>query len=290
MQKQQWQGLIGLIIATLIWGMTFAFIKDAIATIKPFNFLFWRFGLATILLLIIFWKKLNFNYRNLTTGSLLGLFLAGTVIFQTIGLQYTNASTASFITGLSVILVAIFESMRNKKAPSLYLIIAIIFALTGLALITLKDGLSINKGDFWVLLCAFCFAFYILLAGSSSQKRDTLSLTFVQSLTVCSLSLILSFTEGGLSIPQEHNVWVSLLFCAIFASIIAFILQIHYQQFVSASKAAIIFALEPVFATIAAAIYLSEHLTLQFYIGSLLIFLSILFSEKKAKQKIIPQD
>ena len=117
-------GVGAILLATLFWGMTFAFIKDAVATLSPFNFLFWRFGIASFLLLLIFWQKIRFDRQTLFYGTLLGLLLAGTVIFQTIGLRYTTASTASFITGLSVIVVALFESFLNKQWPSLYVITA----------------------------------------------------------------------------------------------------------------------------------------------------------------------
>ncbi|MFW2571518.1 DMT family transporter [Legionella sp. 29fVS95] len=283
-------GVGAILLATLFWGMTFAFIKDAVATLSPFNFLFWRFGIASFLLLLIFWQKIRFDRQTLFYGTLLGLLLAGTVIFQTIGLRYTTASTASFITGLSVIVVALFESFLNKQWPSLYVITATLIALVGVGFITLSDGFTVSQGDLWVLLCAFCFAGYILFAGKASQIHQSLSLTFIQSLFVCLLAGVASLFTTKLAIPSQTNVWVAILFCSIFASIFAFLLQLQFQKYVSSTKAAIIFSLEPVFATITAAIYLHEQLTVQFFIGALMIFFAILLSEKRTKQKVIPQD
>ncbi|WED44246.1 DMT family transporter [Legionella cardiaca] len=283
-------GAGAILLATLFWGMTFAFIKDAVATLTPFNFLFWRFGIASILLLIIFWKKIKFTKPILHNGILLGIFLAGTVIFQTIGLRYTTASTASFITGLSVILVALFESLSNRSWPSIYVISAAFTALIGVGFITLSEGLAINQGDLWVLLCAFCFAGYILYAGKASRIHQPLSLTFIQSSFVCLIAGLASLLTASIAIPRETNVWISILFCSIFASILAFILQLQFQKYVSSTKAAIIFSLEPVFATITAAIYLNERLTPRFFVGALLIFFAILLSEKRSKQKVIPQE
>lgn len=274
----------------MFWGMTFAFIKDAVATLTPFNFLFWRFGIASVLLLLIFWQKIKFNQQTLFYGTFLGLLLAGTVIFQTIGLRYTAASTASFITGLSVILVALFESFLNKQWPSIYVVAAALIALVGVGLITLADGFTLNQGDVWVLLCAFCFAGYILFAGKASRIHQPISLTFIQAIFVCILAGVASLFTTKLAIPLQSNVWVAILFCSIFASIFAFLLQLQFQKYVSSTKAAIIFSLEPVFATITAAIYLHEQLTIQFYIGALMIFFAILLSEKRAKQKVIPQE
>ncbi|MCW8409806.1 DMT family transporter [Legionella sp. PATHC035] len=283
-------GTGAILLATMFWGMTFAFIKDAVATLTPFNFLFWRFGIASVLLLLIFWQKIKFNQQTLFYGTFLGLLLAGTVIFQTIGLRYTAASTASFITGLSVILVALFESFLNKQWPSIYVVAAALIALVGVGLITLADGFTLNQGDVWVLLCAFCFAGYILFAGKASRIHQPISLTFIQAIFVCILAGVASLFTTKLAIPLQSNVWVAILFCSIFASIFAFLLQLQFQKYVSSTKAAIIFSLEPVFATITAAIYLHEQLTIQFYIGALMIFFAILLSEKRAKQKVIPQE
>ncbi|MCW8400854.1 DMT family transporter [Legionella sp. PATHC038] len=289
-KNQSALGTGAIILATLFWGMTFAFIKDAVATLSPLNFLFWRFGIASILLLIVFWKKIKFNKQVFLYGIVLGIFLAGTVVFQTIGLRYTKASTASFITGFSVILVALLESLSNKQWPSLYLFVSTLIAMIGIGFITLSNGLSINQGDIWILLCAFCFANYIICAGKASHIHQSFSLTFIQAAFVCILVGVGSFFTNKIAIPQQMNIWVSILFCSIFASIIAFVLQLQFQKHISATKAAIIFSLEPVFATITAAIYLHEKLTFQFCVGALMIFFAIIFSEKHTKQKIIPQE
>lgn len=287
------KSLIGagaILLATLFWGMTFAFIKDAVAVLSPFNFLFWRFAIASILLLIIFWQKIKLNPQTFTYGIVLGLLLAGTVGFQTIGLRYTTASTASFITGLSVVLVALFESLGNKRWPSLYLFGSIALAIIGIGFITLTNRIAINQGDLWILLCAFCFAGYILAAGKASHIHQPFTLTLLQSSVVCLLAGSTSILTTGIVVPMHLHVWISILFCSIFASILAFILQLHFQKYVSASKTAIIFSLEPVFATITAAIYLHEYLTVQFFVGAVLIFAAILISEKRAKQKVVPQE
>ncbi|STX81333.1 permease, DMT superfamily [Legionella busanensis] len=283
-------GTSAILLATMLWGMTFSFIKDAVATLNPFNFLYWRFGIASVLLYILFFKKIKFNKKNIYYGVILGIFLAGTVVFQTIGLCYTTASTASFITGLSVVFVALFESFLNKCYPSLYLIVSVAFSIIGIGFITLSNGLTINQGDVWVLLCAFCFASYIIIAGKASRMHEPLTLTFLQSIFVCIVVGIASFLTDEIRLPQQINVWFAILFCSIFASIIAFILQLKFQRYVSSSKAAIIFSLEPVFATITAALYLKEKITTPFFIGALMIIMAILLSEYHTKKRIIPQN
>lgn len=279
-----------ILLATAIWGMTFAFIKDAVSSISPYSFLFWRFGIASLLIILLFKAYITLSRKNLTYGLILGLFLAGTVIFQSIGLQYTSASTASFITGLSVLFVNFVDCILTKTRPSIYLICAAFLAIFGVAFITLSNGLVINSGDLWVLLCAISFAGYILYASQASNLQQPFALTFIQSFIVCLISGLMSSFTKSFFVPVSHNVWVAILFCSIFASIIAFLLQLKFQKYISATKAAIIFALEPVFATITAAFYLNEHLTYNFFIGASFILLAIILSEKQSKNKVIPKD
>lgn len=290
MKEKHRFAFFAILIATLLWGMTFSFIKDAVRTLSPFNFIFWRFGIASVLLLVFFFRKIQINSQVLKYGFFLGLFLAGTVIFQTIGLTYTLASTASFITSLSVVMVALIESYLNRAWPSKYLIFSCVLALLGVGIITLGDGLIINIGDLYVLICAICFALMIILAGYASRLHRPLTLTFVQSIVVCAIAGLCAFVDTGIVIPRHTHVWVSLIFCSIFASIVAYVLQLHYQKYVSSSKVATIYALEPVFASITAALYLGEDLTMVFYIGAVMVFVAVLISEKKSKQKVIPQE
>ncbi|WP_419421295.1 DMT family transporter (plasmid) [Legionella sp. D16C41] len=283
-------GASAILLTTILWGMTFSFIKDAVTTLTPFNFLFWRFGIATVLLFVLFFKKIKLNKQTVYYGIALGLFLAGTVVFQTIGLCYTTASTASFITGLSVVIVAFMETLLNKCYPSLTLIISTLLAIAGISIITLANGLVVNQGDVWVLLCAFCFANYIIVAGKASAIHEPLTLTFLQSTFVCIIAGIASFFSNKFVFPYYLNVWAAILFCGIFASIFAFSLQLKYQKYISSTKAAIIFSLEPVFATITAAIYLKERLTIQFFLGAMLILIAIVLSEFYSKHQAVPQD
>lgn len=281
---------LAIFLATLIWGTTLAFIKDAVSTISPYDFIFWRFTIASLIIIVVFKACINLSKQNLFYGTILGFFLGATVIFQSIGLQYTSASMTSFITSLSVLFVNFFDYFVNKSQPSFYLMCSAVLTVCGVAFITLSSGLTINPGDIWVLLCAVSLAGYILWAEKSSNLQQPFSLTFIQSLVVCLISASMSGITKNFHIPTKPNVWVAILFCSIFASIIAFWLQLKFQKSISATKAAIIFSLEPVFATITAAFYLHEHLTYAFFIGASLILSAIFLSEKQAKNTIVPEN
>ncbi len=280
-----------LLFGTLLWGVTFSFTKDAVGFMSPFDFLFWRFGIASLFLLVIFFKKIKlFDKKLILQGVWLGLFLAGTVIFQTIGLRYTSASTASFITGLSVILVPVYFCVIQKKLPQAQVMAALVLTILGIGLISLNSELSINIGDFWIILCAISFAIYVILASKFSHSGHAMTLTFVQSLTITAIVGIIDLSSGGYTLPRQINLWVAILYCALLASVLAFYLQIRFQRYISATKTALIFALEPVFATLTAIIYLDEQLTLKFVIGALCIFAGMLLSEVKLKKKLKQQE
>lgn len=280
-------GALPMWAAAFFWGTSFAFVKDALATLSPLNFVFWRFFLASLILYACFYKKINFTRSILEHGLLLGLLLSGVMIFQTIGLRYTTASTAAFITSFSVVLVAILESAFSKQWPSLYLIGSVFLAVIGIGIITLSNGFVINQGDIWVLLCAFSTAGYILFVSKASQTGEAFSLTFIQSLFVALIAGLGSLLTTGITVSNTPNVWIAIIYCGIFASFLAFFLQLHYQKYVSASKTATIFTFQPIFATVTAAIYLHEHLTLRFYLGAILLLIAVYLAEKHSRKKII---
>jgi len=292
MNQKQLRAIGAILLATLFWGMTFAFIKKAVSSLSPYNFLFWRFGIASLILFLFSFKTIKRESKTATyrAGFFLGLFLLGTVLFQTIGLQTTPASTASFITGLSVILVPLFSSCIHQTLPKLKIIIAALIALAGIALISLQTGYSISSGEIWILLCAFCFALFIYLSGKYSKGHHAVGLTMAQCLTIFLISGVLGLITKTLSIPNGIETWVCILFCAIFASIFAFLLQLHYQKYISSTTTAIIFSCEPIFATLTAMVLLSEKLNNRFYFGAGLIFLAIIVSELNLKKSTIPQD
>lgn len=289
-QKKTLFSTSAIILATILWGMTFSFIKDAIASLSPYNFLFWRFGVASLLLLILFWRTIRFTRKILYQGFILGLLLTGTMIFLTIGLLTTSASIASFISATSVVLVAIWESIAHRRWPSWYLLFAVLLSMLGVGLVTLQHSFKITVGDWWVLLSACSFAGYVLFADKASKSNAEFSLVCLQSLLVGLLTGILALLTTGIVVPKHIHVWVAVLFCSIFASIIAFMLELRFQKYVKPTQITIIFALEPVFATITAAIYLHEKLSVRFFMGALLIFFAILLAEQHSRKKILPQE
>ncbi|GAI10296.1 unnamed protein product, partial [marine sediment metagenome] len=144
--------LLGIVV---IWGSTFAIIKGILDQIMPFTFLAYRFFLAAFVLYVIFWKRLrNIDKIILKKGFLIGIFLFLGYTFQTVGLKYTTATKAGFITGLSVVLVPIISYFFIKEKINRNSVIGVIFAIIGLWFLNYNSSFNFNFGDFLVLLCA----------------------------------------------------------------------------------------------------------------------------------------
>lgn len=245
---------------TFVWGTTFIVVQNVLDKLTPLTFNAWRFLLAALFL--AGWRfffrnhrktRRCFSLRLIGSGTVLGTLLFVGYACQTIGLLYTSASNAAFITGLSVVLVPILSALFLSKAPPPLAIAGVVFAAVGLFFLTTRDQFSLNRGDLIVLICAAAFACHIIFTAKVTQRFDSLSLTIVQ-LTVVAL---LSFTSGiaadgnkvfdfrHLAVPDITAV---ILFMALFATAFAFLLQTRLQKETPATHVGIIFIMEPVFA------------------------------------------
>lgn len=273
---------IALLAVVIVWGYTFVAIKNAIAIINPFSFMFVRFMIAFIIISLIFIRRFRrMNIRTAAAGSLIGSFLYVAYLTQTMGLKYTTASNAGFITGFSVVLVPIFSSILLKKKPGIESIIGVVCAFCGLILLSYSGTSSINKGDLLVFICAVSVSFHILTTGYYARKYDAILLTIVQIGTVAMLTFISALLFGELSIPRGRVVWSALIVCSLFATVGAYLVQTSMQRFTSSTHTALIFSGEPVFAGIFGYFLLGEKLGTWAIAGCFLILAGMIVSELK---------
>ena len=274
-------------LVTLIWGATFVTVKNAILDMPPFRFIAIRFAIACIFLILIYPGKLKLlNKQTLLAGTLIGLFLFGGYSLQTLGLKYTSASNAGFITGLSVVMVPLFLTIYTKHLPGLFASLGVISATLGLALLSLGPNLSLNTGDLLVLGCAGCFAFHIISVGKFAPTLDATSLAIIQIGVVAVASLLVSLTVETQATVYTKDVWLGLLITAIPATSLAFLLQTKMQKFTTSTRTAIIFSSEPVFSAIFAYLLAGEMLTCQGMFGAGLVLLGMLISEFKPGKEV----
>jgi drug/metabolite transporter (DMT)-like permease len=292
---KKYTGEVALIFNTLIWGGTFALIKNALTDISPVLFVGLRFGLATLLFLPFVYKHLkNTNRKTLIAGSILGVFYFSGFITQTIGLNLTTATKSGFITGTFVVFIPILQLVIEKRKPKWFNLVGVGFVLIGLVMLSSKGnnvfeffeqiGSDFNLGDLFTLICAMLFAFQVVYVDIFTKKYDYLPMVFTQLLITglggILISIILSSTGiEMIKFAANANVISSILYTAIFASIVATIIQLRYQKTVSPTKAGIIFSIEPIFAAVFANFLLSEKISNFGLIGSVLIFIGLIVSE-----------
>jgi drug/metabolite transporter (DMT)-like permease len=274
-----------LLFVAFIWGATFVIVQKAIHFLPPHLFNGTRFLLAALLLMFFIKKKsiMSFSFDILKSGIFLGFFLFLGYAFQTIGLLYTTSSKAGFITGLSVMIVPLLSIWILKDQPRTKVFLGAFIGTIGLYFLTVGDMISMNIGDLLVLFCAFAFALHIIFTSKFSGKHDAIALTIVQLATVSLLSYLSSMLFERTSITSEsifnRDVIIALTITSIFATAVAFLIQTKFQQFTTAARVALIFAMEPVFAALTAFIVLHESLSGNGLLGCLFIFIAMVVTE-----------
>lgn len=286
-QLGQYKADLALLIVAFIWGVTFVVVKDALNDIEPFLFLAYRFAIASLFLGVIFYKQLiNITLKEIKAGFLIGLFLFGGYSFQTVGLKYTGAANAGFITGLAVVLVPFFIAVTLKRLPSGFVSIGVLVSLTGLTLLTLSDSFFLNYGDVLVFCCAICYAWQIIMVGRYAIKLDPVNLTIIQIVTVSVISFLLGVILETPPQAFTRPIWIALLATAIPATSLAFLIQNKAQKFTSPVHTAIIFTTEPVFAGLSAYVLAGEVLTVPQLIGCVLILAGMLLADLKGSKQV----
>lgn len=253
-----------------MWGAAFVLMKDAIKRQDVNSFLFTRFAVAAIVMILLKPKVVRLFTRDLVTkGFIAGCFLGSGYILQTLGLARTTAAVTGFVTGMYVIATPLIAALVLHQKISRRTWMYVLIATTGLALLSLH-GWSVGFGEFLVFCSAIAFASHIIALGQWSTGRDAYALTVVQLATCAALAGAASL-KSGYHAPPDRGVWGVVVFTAIFATAIAFIIQTWSQAHMSATKVAVILTMEVVFAAIFAVIFGGERLTLQIALGGALV-------------------
>ena len=263
-----------LVGVTVLWGSTFIVTKDIVRVAPPMLYLVFRFGIAALVMLAIYWRPLRRELRSrqlVVDGVVLGLFNSLGLVLQVIGQVFTTASKSAFITSLNTPLVPLVSFGLYRLRPSLPQLVAVVLATIGLMLLTYPvGGARWNAGDLYTVGCAGFYSFTIVQIARRAPRHDARPLTAVQiataTLTFCcalALAKLCTHTISPASLPEFARlearplVWtprlvVECLYMAVACTVVTFGLQTWAMARMSATHAAIVFALEPVFATVMA--------------------------------------
>lgn len=266
-----------LLAVTAAWGSTFVVVKDAIARMPVADFLAWRFGLATAVMLALRPGAVAaLGPAGRRKGLLLGLALAAGYLLQTYGLRTTPAGVSGFITGMFVVFTPLIAGALLRRPVGAAAIGSVLLATGGLALLSLR-GASVGTGELLTLGCALAYAVHIVGLGEWSARHDAYGLAVVQLATVTVISA-LAAAPGGLGPPPDLDVWGALALTAVLATAVAFLVQTWAQARLAPTRAAVVMTMEPVFAG-AFGVAFGEALGLRAWVGAALVLLAMLLAE-----------
>lgn len=277
-----------LMLTAAIWGFAFVAQRVGMQYVGAFTFNGVRFALGSLSLvpLIIYFnnkKKQEKKEETSLKQTLLPGIIAGTVLFcgaslQQLGLAYTTAGKAAFITGLYIVLVPLL-GIFLKQHVKLNTWIGVVLAVTGLYFLSVNEDLTIAKGDFLELIGAFFWAGHILVIDYLTKKVDALKLSFVQFAACSVLSMAVALISEDISIPGLGQAVIPILYGGLFSVGVAYTLQVVAQKHAKPSHAAIILSMEAVFAALGGALLLSENLGARGYLGCALMFAGMILTQ-----------
>jgi len=288
MKSQAIRADLLMLLAAAIWGFAFVAQREGMETMGPFLFNTARFIIGTVFLLPIVWylskkKKISTGKETSTkklwiAGTVAGLFLFTASSFQQVGIQYTTAGKAGFITGLYIFfvpLIGIFFGQRTGSGTWLGAFIAVI----GLYLLSINEDFSIARGDLLQLICAVFFAAHVLVIGYVAKRMDPLKLSLIQYLVSGVLSFFIAIAIEVITWQMIVDTAIPLLYAGIMSIGVGYTLQVVAQQHAKSSHAAIILGLEGAFAVLGGWLILDENLSTRGLIGCGLMLSGMFLSQ-----------
>lgn len=290
--KKQLSGVIALLGATVIWGSAFIAQSVGMDKIGPFTFQAVRCFLAVVFLFPAsalfsrgkpFWKSWA-DPALWRSGVICGLALFAASSLQQIGLVYTDAGKAGFLTAMYIVFVP-FLGLFLGQRPGRNALLSLIPAIVGLYLLSCTSVSGINKGDVLLLLCAVAFSVQILLIDRHCAGLDGLKLNCIQALVAAVLSVPWALLTETVDASRIASCWLPLGYAGILSMGVAYTLQIVGQKRVAPSAAALLMSLESVFAALFGWLLLHETMTRAEVLGCVLVFAAVVISQLPEKKE-----
>lgn len=294
--KNKLRGSVCLITAVLIWGSAFIAQSVAMNSLGPFTFLFFRNALAILFLIplaFVFdlgkctvqesarkWANPKLWKAGLPCG--LALFCAAS--FQQVGLVYTDAGKAGFITAMYIVVVPLLGFFVKRK-PAKSALVSVVLAVAGLYLLSAVGVSRINKGDLLLMGCAVCYAFQIMGVELFGEGLDGIRLNCVQILVTFVLSAVCMAAMETFRMADVYAAMGAIAYAGILSTGVAFTLQIVGQKDLEPTAASIIMSMESVVAAICGALILKETMNTWEISGCVLMFIALLISQLPEKRK-----
>jgi drug/metabolite transporter (DMT)-like permease len=269
-------GKTALLTSALIWGISFVAVQEALNRgWTPFILLAFRGLLASAAISLVAFRRPFWRNKGLMLyGFLAGVVLFIGFVFQTYGQIYSTVSNASFITVQYVVFIPLLMFRKRKITTSV--ILGVGLSVIGTGFLTLSDSFSPQLGDALLVACAVVFALHIVVIEKLAKYNDVMAATLIQVFTVSVLGFGFSaFTQPV--IPTEG--WIYVLYAGLFASGLAFLLQIYGQKHVNSTISGILLAFEALFGALGAVLILHEPFSQNTLIGGFLMMCAVFMVE-----------
>ncbi|HEX7976063.1 MAG TPA: DMT family transporter [Anaerolineales bacterium] len=273
-----------LLLVALVWGSAFAAQRVAAANMSSFTFNSLRYLLGALALLPIAMRaKLRLSPlqdRKSWAGTLLvGLVLFGGAAFQQLGLQYTTAGNAGFITGLYVVLVPLVLAVGLRRRPPAVILVASLLAAAGLFLLSTGGRVRFSPGDGLELVGASLWTVHVLLIAWLVKRVDVLQISIAQSLVCGLINLALELLTARTLFAGIGAAWWTVAYTGLFSVALGYTLQAYGQKYAPPADAAILLSGEAVFAALFGWLLLGEALTALQLLGSALMLSGMILAQ-----------
>lgn len=289
--SKEMRGNLMLLITAIIWGLSFVAQVIGAKHVGPYTFIFSRSIITVVFLYFVIklWptitgKPLEVETPEMKSSTIRGGIAAGIAltlanILQQIGIGYTTAGKAGFITSLYIVIVPLLGMFLGDRVDKrTWLAVAI--ASVGLYLLSIKKGdFSIGKGDMFILFCALAYAIHIIVVGKYSAQSHGVKMSLYQFMVVTVISFVLMI---AFETPRKADIMAALLailYSGIFSAGVGFTLQIVAQKYTKPTMASMILSTESVFSAIFGALLLKEVLSSRELLGCVLMFAAIILAQ-----------
>lgn len=296
MKNKKMLGNLLLILTAAIWGTAFVGQRVGMEKIEPLTFNAARMVLAAVMvgaLAFVLWKQEkmqsarsmaheelpdtnSFRKNTFIGGICCGTFLALASIFQQMGLVYTSAGKAGFITAMYMLLVPILNFVFFKKKNTWLVWLAVGTGVVGMYLLCMTEGFRLTRGDALVCVCAFLFSGHILCCDHFARLGDPIRISAIQFATAAVISGIGAMVLETPSWDKIVPAAIPILYCGILSGGVGYTLQMTAQRFTDPTIASLLMSLESVFAVIAGAVLLQERMSGRELAGCIVMFIAIL--------------
>ncbi len=297
MKRNSILGSLLLTLVAVIWGTAFVFQRAGMDQITPITFVASRMTISAVAVGVVTLLPFlhssasgstgrpRFSRSELTGGLLCGVFLSIASIFQQMGIVYTPAGKAGFITAMYILLVPVIRFLVFRKKTSWHVWLAVGIGVVGMYFLCMTQSLRLTRGDMLICICALLFSGHILCCDFFVERGNAVRISAIQFFTATLISWIAAFILEKPSISGIVSAAVPILYCGAISGGVGYTLQIVAQRYTDPTIASLLMSLESVFAVIAGALILRERMQPKELIGCIIMFAAIVLAQIPQKRK-----